>query len=206
MVRTIHITQLRMKRTSYQSGFTLVELLVVIAIIAVLSGLSTVAVQGLARSAKKNESKSIATAFMSALDRYHAEYGSFPPPIEKTSDDWDADTILLSTDTNVMPLLLAELLGEDADVNHKEIRFLDLDDAKAGKSGIVRDSSGVAEALTDAYGEAFNIVFNSDYEPDGIAIPSGYRDEGNLVKTRAMIYNAGRDATAGNTDDVCSWQ
>ena len=199
-----------MKQNSLRSGFTLVELLVVIAIIALLSGLSAVAYGGFVRSAKKKQSQAIVNTLVAAIEQYHAEYGSFPPPVRTQT----GAAFTFNTDSADMTILLGELTGDNATINYKDKNFLPLDDAKGGNNGITRNAGGVAETLVDPVGKPYTLIFNSNYDANGIAIPSEYlrgtQTATDTVQAKVIIFNKGimsaseeSDATA--KDHVISW-
>ncbi len=191
-----------MKRNSLKSGFTLVELLVVIAIIASLAGMSAVAYGGFLKSAKKQQSQALVDALENAIEQYHTEYGSFPPPVRTAVA---AGATFDSDDTTDMPVLLAELTGENATINYKGKNFLSIDDAEGGQNGLTRDAADAVEFIFDPQGQPYTLDFNSDYNENGIPIPAGYLNAGTNIKAKVLIYNAGIDGAAGTKDDVISW-
>ena len=192
-----------MKTNSHKSGFTLIELLVVIAIIASLAALSTAGVSGFLKKSKTKQSQMLAVAIESSINRYHEEYGSFPPPI--ITETAAAHTI--QSDDNGMVMLLAELTGDDtATKNYRKTNFLAIDNVnEAGKNGMIR-LNGVPQSVVDVNGQPFTIVFNTDYDPAGLTTPSDHLEGGTTIKTRVIVYNAGLDGKPGNLDDVCTWR
>jgi prepilin-type N-terminal cleavage/methylation domain-containing protein len=60
-------------------GFTLIELLVVISVIAVLAGLTLGVVKGVLRTKTISNAQAEMAGIESAIDRYHADYGIYPP-------------------------------------------------------------------------------------------------------------------------------
>src|SRR5271168_3631111 len=93
-------------RSPRRSGFTLVELLVVIAIIAILAGVTVVAVGTAINAAKRAKANVTANSIQTAVLNYYTEYSVYPvvaqaTPVDtlyndKDGTDWAALVSVLS--------------------------------------------------------------------------------------------------------------
>ena len=69
------------------AGFTLIELLVVISIIALLAGLTIGAFNYATEAAGRNRTSATQAALMAGLERYNADFGEYPTPINPDTTD-----------------------------------------------------------------------------------------------------------------------
>lgn len=193
--------KLRSKRRAH-SGFTLVELLVVISIIVVLAALSFGAAQVAIKKANTLKTKTSATAIASALEQYYLDYSKLPT-LGASSDE-------IRTEGEAGIEFLEILLGKEDDTgtmqNPKKIPFLTVETGKTKKKGGLIYSNGGAggqiEGLYDAWGNAFYVKIDLEYE-DEILDPL---KQGNVVRNKKVIvYSYGNNEKIGGGDDVTSW-
>jgi prepilin-type N-terminal cleavage/methylation domain-containing protein len=183
------------------SGFTLVELLVVISIIVVLAALSFGAAQVAIKKANTLKTKTSATAIASALEQYYLDYSKLPT-LGASSDE-------IRTEGEAGIEFLEILLGKEDDTgamqNPKKIPFLTVETGKTKKKGGLiysNGSGGQIEGLYDAWGNAFYVKIDLEYE-DEILDPL---KQGNVVRNKKVIvYSYGNDEKIGGGDDVTSW-
>ena len=185
-----------------QSGFTLVELLVVISIIVVLAALSFGAAQVAIKKGNTLKAKTDATALETAIQQYYQEYSKLPS-IAANSDE-------IRTEGEAGIELLNILLGKEDDTgtmqNPRKIPFLSVAVGKNRKKGGLIYSNGGAggqiEGLYDAWGNAFYIKLDTEYEEE---ILDPLR-QGNIVRQKvAIVYSYGADQKIGGGDDVQTW-
>ena len=185
-----------------QSGFTLVELLVVISIIVVLAALSFGAAQVAIKKGNTLKAKTDATALETAIQQYYQEYSKLPS-IAENSDE-------IRTEGEAGIELLNILLGKEDDTgtmqNPRKIPFLSVGVGKNRKKGGLIYSNGGAggqiEGLYDAWGNAFYIKLDTEYEEE---ILDPLR-QGNIVRQKvALVYSYGADGKIGGGDDVQTW-
>lgn len=200
-----------MKNNKKHSGFTLVEVLVVMAIIAALSTLGVAGFRGAQKTALKNQTRQVITTLNNGVERYITEFGSFPPPVEKSDSAWASSSELdLGTNGVDANTFLQELTGQAATVNYKGINFIEIEQSINGSSGLVFDTATdapthIIEPYKNSVGDQkYYITFDDDYDGE-ITIPAGYFNEGEQIRAKVLIYNAGFDGTPGTPDDVVSW-
>jgi prepilin-type N-terminal cleavage/methylation domain-containing protein len=193
-------------------GFTLVELLVVIAIIVVLAAAGFSAGMGALNKAKKLKSQTTATALEQAITQFYNEYGRLPD-IDGSSTDKEYE--VKGTDGQK---LLEVLLGKETGTtmqNPKQIVFLSAKEgtAKGSSDGIdglvysVTGSSATPRGLFDAFGNAFKLELDNDYD-EAIQVKLGGVTK-DLRGKRVAVYSYGGDkkSTDAKTgkDDVKTW-
>jgi prepilin-type N-terminal cleavage/methylation domain-containing protein len=183
------------------SGFTLVELLVVISIIAVLAAMAFGAARSAINRAKKLETANNATALYQALDAFNSEYSRLPD-VGMQGDE-------MVTEGQSGQDLLRILLGKEETgstmQNPRQIAFLNAKEGKTkAKGGLIysKGSGNTIEGFYDAYGQAFRLKFDDDYD-DEIQDPL---TPGNIIRgKKVIIYSYGIDKKIGGGDDVKSW-
>ena len=184
------------------SGFTLVELLVVISIIVVLAALSFGAAQVAIKRANTLKTKTTATAIASALEQYYVDYSKLPT-LGASSDE-------IRTEGEAGIEFLEILLGKEDDTgtmqNPKKVPYLTVETGtKKKKGGLIYSNGGAGgqiEGLYDAWGNAFYVKIDLEYE-DEILDPL---KQGNVVRNKKVIvYSYGNDEKIGGGDDVTSW-
>ncbi len=184
-------------------GFTLIELLVVIAIIAVLAGVGFSAGSSAIQKAKKTTCLAAATSIESAVANFYTEYGSMPSSLT-------SDTTVKTNETAGINLLKT-LLGMNADLNPRGIKFLSVKEGKANKNGLIYNAAGTdVDGMYDPWGGPFNIILDLDYneklenvKPKGTGSSSV-----TLNGRRVAVWSDGADgvsATGKATDDVKTW-
>ena len=177
---------------------------VIFAVLAVLVALLVFFVYSAFRLAE-NQAKKLQTsmdmmALQTGITDFYNEYGELPMPGLPT----------MLTEGAQGKALLAILLGkEPADAsrrNPKGIDFLDLPGRRAGvKEGLVHSnarSGAVPEALYDAWGNPFHVVFDHDSN-NQIADPLV---PGNVIRNKPVIvYSLGMDGKQGGGKDMIAW-
>ncbi len=105
---------MKIKQAHCVRAFTLIELLMVIAIIGILAGLVLAGVKYASGAKKKVLVGGTRESLMSAIDSYHASYGSYPPdnPMIATATNQDQAGVIASTNQ-----LFYELFGATYDPN-----------------------------------------------------------------------------------------
>jgi prepilin-type N-terminal cleavage/methylation domain-containing protein len=181
-------------------GFTLVELLVVISIIVVLAALSFGAAQVAIKKGNTLKTKTDATALATAFEQYYQEYSKLPTltgGMEEIRTEGEAGIELLEI-----------LLGKEDDTgtmqNPRKIPFLSVGTGKTKNKGglIYSRNGGQIEGLYDAWGNAYFVKLDVDYE-DEILDPL---TQGNIVRDKKIIvYSYGADEKLGGGDDVKTW-
>lgn len=130
-------------------AFTLIELLIVIAIIGILMSLLFPAVNSAIDAARKTQAKNDVTQIATAVIAYETEYGRLPP----------------ASGTTVGSALLDILTGVAGNPNNpRQIVFLEVNNAKRGKSG--KDSSG---NFVDPWGAVYQIAMDNGEGSDTVA-------------------------------------
>lgn len=124
---------------------------------------------------------------------YRVEYDKWPVP--KARDDFFG---------LARGPLIRCLLGEMSDQNTRQIKFVDLPVGKAGKYGIVHDSTGEPWVL-DEWGRPIFIGLDAN-EDEKLAMPDGAKDAPPILPVAVALFSAGPDGIPGNGDDVTSWR
>lgn len=75
------------KRSSPESGFTLLELLVVMTIIGILAAIAVPALRDSPQRAREAALKEDLFALRSVIDQYHGDKGSYPPDLQTLVTD-----------------------------------------------------------------------------------------------------------------------
>ena len=194
-------------------GFTLVELLVVIAIIVVLAAAGFSAGMGALNKAKKVKSQTSATALEQAITQFYNEYGRLPD-IDGSSTDKEYE-VKGSDGQKLLEVLLGKDTTDGKAQNPKQIVFLSVKEGTAkgsgdGIDGLVYSGSGSSatpRGLFDAFGNAFKLELDNDYDETIKVDLAGTSKD--LRGRRVAVYSYGADkkstdAKTGN-DDVKTW-
>lgn len=187
---------------STKKGFTLIELLVVITIIAVLAGLLFPAMGAVRNQARKASAKNDITQLVNAIKAYQVEYMRYPDSSGKTG----AQTI--SNNGTIVGILRASSTTDNA----REIRFLEVPNAKNGRSGL--EVSGTTASSTanwlDPWGNPYQIFINYDYKQLGNTSVTyqekkADKNKSYTINTEVAASSKGiPEATTG--EPIMSWQ
>ncbi len=187
------------------TGFTLLESLVVVAILAILAAVTFVAIKTTRINKKKAKAREIAAKIVQACDAYYEDFGHFPPFGEEpseTNNNQDAFFTVGGKNTIFIQTLLGESDANDA----PDTRYLILDNAVDGKSGITRKRNGEANNIRDPWGNTYAIKL--DTNGDGKIFIQKYNE---TVHANAVSYSNGPDGkskpgTDEINDDIKSWK
>ena len=131
------------------------------------------------------------------ITAFEIDSAHFPIP----ESDWHGPDVSLRTRGPIVPALL----GQDAMLNPKDIKFIDFPNAVARKDGLWQD--GAEWVLSDRWGEPYYIIL--DTNGDGkIANPEfGAEHQPATLPLRVLIYSSGPDRDPKTwKDNVCSWR
>ena len=183
--------------SSHCSAFTLIELLIVIAIIGILMSLLFPAVNSAIDAAKKAQAKNDVTQIATAIAAYETEYGRLPT--SPTSDSTvDASA---STATDIISIL-ANLNSPTAD-NPRGIVFLEVQNAKKGKSGISNST------FVDPWGGTYKVALVGNYDNTlSLDIGTAPGATTNGLRKKAAVWNAavGKNDGEKKRRSVASWE
>ena len=179
------------KQDSQRRGFTLIELLVVIAIIGLLAAIIVPAINGAFRTAKKARAMQQCKDLQGACQRYFSEYNRMPVPQGVKHGQADK---MYSTDNNAVVdiLVLADGLKDQAVVNARGIRFLDMD-AKT------QETYAKKQVLQDPWDKEYQIFLDMDFDD---RISAGGVEE---FKAKVGVRCAGPDGKWDTKDDIQTW-
>ncbi len=145
-----------------------------------------------------------------ALSSYETDYRHYPIP----ESDWHGPDVSIRTRG---PMLTA-LIGSNATLNPKTIKFIDFPAAKDRKFGLWQD--GGEWVLSDKWGEPYYIILDTNKD-DMVANPefgAVFSDPKRaefyqknpmpqMLPLRIAIYSSGKDRDPKTWDDnVCSWR
>lgn len=131
------------------------------------------------------------------ITAFEIDSAHFPIP----KSDWHGPDVSLRTRGPIVPALL----GQDATLNPKDVKFIDFPNAVAHKNGLWQD--GAEWVLSDRWGEPYYIVL--DTNKDGrIANPEGgSENQPAMLLAEVLIYSSGPDRDPKTWhDNVCSWR
>jgi len=137
-----------------------------------------------------------------ALNNFYTEYDYLPDPRAVKSK---ADAVFDTTDASgveLVKILLGRETGEPKQ-NPKEMKFLDVQDAKSRKGGITYDKDGNPTGVFDAWGHGYRILIDYDGNGDLIA-PADSGAPGVLHGRHAAVYSLGKDGKGGK-EAIRSW-
>lgn len=201
-------------------GFTLIELLVVIVIIAILASLAVPVTNIVMARANALRVKSTMKDIQVAIGHYRTEYNRFPiNPDDAGSGETDLEPFL--TDGTTQPLINILMANVDtgsggANMNPRQIKFLDLPYAKNNLFGIIDPSGGAGGGtpvqLVDVWGLPYMIALDTNYDnrvdnPDkqnNDMVISGKAPE--KLSVTSAIYSYGPDKQQFTKDDITSWR
>jgi len=127
------------------SAFALIELLIVIAIIGILTSLLFPAVNSAIDAARKAQAKNDVVQIATAVTAYETKHGRLP-----------------NTNSGVQTVggdFLSALGGSNAAaLNPRQVVFIELQNARKGKSGITNGN------YVDPWGGSYRIAFDHDYD------------------------------------------
>jgi len=135
------------------AAFTLIELLVVIAIIAILAGLGFPALQGALNSGKKAQARNDVQQIAAAVRAYQAEYGRLPSA-EVTQDEYTTAWFQQNNRE-----IINALIGNNSELNPRNIVFLDSKRVPGTKGGIGTDGT-----FYDPWGTPYGIKLDLSYD------------------------------------------
>lgn len=167
-------------------AFTLIELLIVIAIIGILMALLFPAVNAALDTAKKTQAKNDVTQIATAVVGYETEYGKLPATN--------------TTGANISSDVLQALMGSNVNsLNPRQIVFLEVNNAKKGKSGVSNNQ------FVDPWGYSYKIVYDGDYDNQ---VTAGTNNE--TVRKKVAVWNdpsqqTGASAAQKKRRGVSSW-
>jgi prepilin-type N-terminal cleavage/methylation domain-containing protein len=186
-------------------GFTLVELLVVISIIVVLAAMTFAGINIALTRQKKVQTQTNATGLLQAIEGFYNQYSRLP----EFGAQGDESRLEGQSGTELLTILLGKEELNNTTQNKKQIRFLNVDETKMkNKGGLLYSNGGagaVPQGLYDAWGNAFYVKFDTDYDQE-ITDPL---KSGNIVRNKVVIvYSYGPDGKTGgdfSKDDIKSW-
>lgn len=171
--------------------------------LAVIFGLLLVALPGLTSCMKfiQGNTKSPTAAAIKQLKdgiiAFEIDSAHFPIP----KPDWQGPDVSLRTRGPIVPALL----GQDATLNPKDVKFIDVPNAVAHKNGLWQD--GAEWVISDLWGEPYHVVL--DTNKDGVIGDPEVKEEhlSTILQQRVLIYSSGPDRDPKTWEDnVCSWR
>ena len=170
---------------------------------AAIIGLMLVALPGLTSCMKffhgntKSPTAAAIKQLKDGITAFEIDSAHFPIP----KSDWHGPDVSLRTRGPIVPALL----GQDATLNPKDIKFIDFPNAVAHKNGLWQD--GAEWVLSDLWGEPYYIVLdtNGDGKIDNPEVGSEHLPA--MLPLEIIIYSSGPDRDPKTwKDNVCSWR
>ncbi len=169
-----------------RSGFTLIELLVVISIIAILLTLLFPGANAAFEMVRRTQAKNDATQIAMAINQYLSEYGKLPT---SGSDD--------VSESGNSDALMKILSGQDNVENPREIVFLEVPKAKAGKNGRVNGEG----TYKDSWGRDYLISMDANYD-NRLNDPVG---GGTQITKTVLVWSKGNPARTNDFGNPAKW-
>lgn len=187
-------------------GFTLIEMLVVITIIGVLASL--LGAQLIKSIGIANDMKALAVALelKNGINGYELDYNRFPLARGAAQGNEDMPEML----TDGSNPLVDTLLGAQTELNPLGQRYVELNQAKGDRSGIV--GTNIPRRFHDLWGKPYRILLDTNRDqqvknPDvGSREPRIAQSAPAHLPVRVAVYSAGKDGLAQTKDDVVSWR
>lgn len=195
-------------------GFTLIELLVVISIIAVLAGLLFPAMGAVRNMARKTSAKNDVTQIVNAVKMYYTEYGRYPLVTADPSGTATSTQQFTSESQNGQLIGVLRASGGANTDNPRGIRFLEVPNAKSGRSGLVVGTGASATPNADAawmdpWKRPYQIFISKSYKGQ-IIVPgvptSATATTSHTLNTEVAAFSKGKDDARVQGDPVLSWQ
>lgn len=172
------------------------EILVVIAILGVISYGVSMKVQA---SVQSTQAKAIADQTAAACEKFHSEYGYYPPKNGSVANS--SEDIFFSLESKSF-MFLSSLTGEDSIHNSKSKSFLSIPQAKNNlRNGLYLNELGVPSGLLDPWGKGYAVML--DYNYDGKIHLVRYGED---LRLPVAVFRAGPDGEWATDDDVKSWK
>ena len=186
-------------------GFTLIELLIVIAIIGILMALLFPAFGSALNMARKTAAKNDVVQIANALVAYQAEYGQWPNTTNETN---------VNMGGTLLDILTAGTTANATNFNPRKINFIEVGDAKKGKSG--RVPAGTLYNFVDPWGQPYQVEMDANYDNTLTNLP-GVTNTAGLRKTVAVwsigipkvgsyTNSSGYQSNANTTNFIKSWE
>jgi prepilin-type N-terminal cleavage/methylation domain-containing protein len=216
--------KIKPRSNSYiRPGFTLVELLVVITIIGVLASLVISQANKLMADGRKLQVQTVLKDLRLAITSYQVDYNRYPVnPSLLSAASSGQDIPALPTDENsgmvgALTTLTTSAGGggaAGANLNPKNIKFIDLPIARNGKFGLV--NAQPPYKLVDLWGTVYYVLLdtNGDLQvtnPDlGNSDPkisaNTVSPPPKMLPLEVGVYSWGQDLKYQTQDDVVSWR
>jgi prepilin-type N-terminal cleavage/methylation domain-containing protein len=218
-MQTIH-----RNHSTFRRGFTLIELLVVVVIIGILASLVMSQASKMMEDARRLQVQTVIKDLRIAIGSYQVEYNRYPVDSSKLSgsDGEDAPEIETDETSGIVDALLSTSSsgsggggsGGGANLNPRDIKFIDLPLAKNGMFGLV--GAQAPYKLVDLWGQTYRVLLDTNgdkqvanpdlnnSDPKISQNPNGPPPE--KLPTEIAIYSLGLDKTASTKDDVVSWR
>ncbi|WP_395719382.1 type II secretion system protein [Prosthecobacter sp.] len=211
-----------------RQGFTLIELLVVIVIIAILAGLVMSQANKIMEDGRRLQVQTVIKDLRIAIGSYQVEYNRYPvdPSMLSGSDGQDAPELQTNEQSGIITALTAISSASGgssggsgggaggANLNPKDIKFIDLPMAKNGMFGLVNATPPYK--LVDLWGQTYRVLLDTNgdkqvpnpdlknSDPKISANPNSPAPQN--LPTEIAIYSWGFDKRPYTKDDIASWR
>lgn len=206
-------------------AFTLIELLVVITIIAILAGLVMSQGPKIMEDARKLQVQTVIKDLRLAIGSYQVEYNRWPVNSSMLSSGSSGEDVqAFPTDENagIVDALLSTSSSSSGDsggsgsanLNPKDIKFIDLPIAKNGRFGLVNPQPPYK--LVDLWGTPYYVLLDTNGDKQ-VQNPDQNNSDPSIsqntsspppqnLPTEIAIYSYGKDLMPATRDDVVSWR